>query len=136
MRPFNLKEMLDGKPVVMRNGQQLDEFHFFKTIACDVKLVGVKNGDYFNYNEDGVYWRNDIQMFPSLSSSFDKSPYDLFMKSEKKNLWMFISKQEEQKSNGVLIRFTSVTYNSEKDAKYSAWKNDEDFKLISFEVEV
>jgi hypothetical protein len=126
MKPFNLEEALAGKPVITRDGKEARMIYQSlvneKPLLCSVYLTDKES--YISYCSDGKQYSN------ATCSN------DLFMKPEKQTFWMFISNQQQQKFNGVFFRLSSVTFNSEKDAKDSPWNTDKDYKLTSFEAEV
>jgi hypothetical protein len=63
MKPFNLKEAIDGKPLITRGGKKVLKFHYFDIEEIDESIVAViegckglnvfhKNGRYFKHEED------------------------------------------------------------------------------------
>ena len=78
MKPFNLEEAKAGKPVVTRDGRPVRILAFDKKGEyCIVTLINYcRSDDVVVYREDG-----------KASANFD-SEYDLFMKSEKKEGWI------------------------------------------------
>jgi len=75
MKEFNLEEALAGKPVITRNGKEVTKLTKFDVKEGDC-LFGVMDGDVNSWEIDGKV------------SSGVMSGFDLFMKSEKKSIWV------------------------------------------------
>ena len=81
MKPFNLEEALDGKPVVTRDGRKVTivkEYHGTNKhpIGAIIHNPLESEDNFSKYLSDG-----------RLSVNFE-TKYDLFMAAEKKELWV------------------------------------------------
>jgi hypothetical protein len=76
MKPFNLQEALAGKPVVTREGLQVQDLQQFPS-ATYQRIGAVIRGEVLTFNENGGYWNNG-----------NISDRDLCMASEKKEGWV------------------------------------------------
>lgn len=75
MKPFNLEEALAGKPVITRDGKEVKQLIQFDIKDWDC-LYGVIDTDVHSWNINGKYFLNK------------ETEYDLFMKTEKKSIWI------------------------------------------------
>ena len=77
MKPFNLQDAINGKPVITRAGDSLTfGAHIPKAKGYKLFMI-VPDGDVARYNENGRYICNDIE-----------SPMDLFMAPIKRTVWV------------------------------------------------
>lgn len=83
MKPFNLKEALEGKPVVTRNGDVVTQLYLFDC-DDDLPLMGVLNDEIHSFTKDGKW----------STYSKDQRDTDLFMAEEKKTIWINIWKNK------------------------------------------
>jgi hypothetical protein len=83
MKPFNLKEALDGKPVVTRTGDAVTQLYLFDC-DDDLPLMGVLHNELHSFTKDGKWSTYDN----------DKRDTDLFMAPEKKSIWVNFWKTE------------------------------------------
>jgi hypothetical protein len=84
MKPFNLSEALEGKPVVTRDGRKVLKVVYFEKLSEDDQSVlahieGQHEIDCFNV--DGTYYNKEEQV-----------QEDLFMKEDTKQVWIGIAK--------------------------------------------
>lgn len=101
MKPFNLEQAKQGKPVVTRDGKDVRILTFDKKGKhCIVSLVDV--GGYEDVHVSSASGE--------ASPNFD-SEYDLFMKSEKKEGWVNLYRDHR----GIV--FTSDVYTTKANAK-------------------
>jgi len=98
MRKFNLKEALEGKPVVTRNGELVTEIIQFANISSPYCIAGVCNGAIYTWSIDG-----QIDVISDLEQK-----KDLFMAEEKKTIWINVWKHFKDGS-------ISTTIHSRKD---------------------
>lgn len=80
MKPFNLEEALAGKPVVTRDGHNVSQITHFKNVDTPLSVRAVIQNNVTSFTEEGNYYQ-----------SRDPNSYDLFMKSEKKKLYIGIA---------------------------------------------
>ena len=97
MKAFNLKEALQGKPVVTRDGRPVSQLVYFTALSPVERytLHGVLEGRIDTWTSDGLSW-----------ISFPDSPKDLFMVGTKKEGWI----------NVYEYKNTSVVHSTKKDA--------------------
>lgn len=83
MKPFDLDKAIAGHPLVTRDGREVTEFHYFKTAIPEYgeRVMAVVDGDVFTYIDNGKYINGE------------DLPEDLFLKSEKKTLWIAIENE-------------------------------------------
>lgn len=79
--PFNLERALAGDPVVTREGKQVAEIHYFKTVNS---LYAVIDNLLISFYTCGNY---------SLNKEY---PDDLFMAPKTKKLWIGVSKMQDE----------------------------------------
>lgn len=67
MKPFNLKEALEGKPVITRDGREVTQLHLFEIPEDDYSLVGVINKEMSFWNKEGMCFTesSNYQLFMS-----------------------------------------------------------------------
>ena len=99
-KPFDLKLALEGKPVITRDGREVTEVYFFKTVKGEYPICAVVECTVSCFTIDGKLI-NDIESFK-----------DLFMVPEKVTKWANIL----QDCNGVNYLGYNL-FNSEDDAK-------------------
>jgi hypothetical protein len=75
MKKFNLKEALEGKPVVTRKGEKVTQLTLFK-MDSHYPLIGVLNNKRFSFTENGMF------------DAKNECEFDLFMATEKKSVWI------------------------------------------------
>jgi len=97
MRPFNLQEAIDGKPLITRGGKKVLDFHYFKAIKGDSKIyVLIEGNDYpITFHIDGMFAQNI------------KTEYDLFMYEEPKTYYANVYRYSDdmiQISDGFLSK--------------------------------
>lgn len=93
MKPFNLKEALEGKPVVTRTGDAVTQLYLFNC-DDDLPLMGVLNNELHSFTKDGKWSVYDA----------DSRNADLFMAEEKKTIWINIWKNK----NGFIFSTTHL----------------------------
>ena len=112
MKPFNLDEALAGKPVITRDGKQVTQLTLFE-IEGNFPLKGVVDKGFATWTTKGFF--HDTQQ---------NHPYNLFMASEKKSIWINIyenkshmwssygynSLEEANEANKVVINITDSVY--------------------------
>lgn len=81
MKPFNLKEALEGKPVITRTGKPVNQLFLFDC-EDDLPLMGVLNNELHSFTKEGKW------------SSYEHhvNDADLFMASEEKQIFINIYK--------------------------------------------
>lgn len=97
MKPFNLKEALEGKPVITRTGEPVTQLFLFDC-EDNLPLMGVLNNELHSFTKEGKW------------SFYKHNVYDadLFMASEEKQVFINIYKD----SNGYL--FTTIQTRKDK----------------------
>ena len=117
MKPFNLKEALAGKPVVMRNGKKVDTIYYLKEKQGQQVAVFIEDDKIETWhNENGsFFYDNNI------------SEYDLFMYEEPVKLFLNIYKSNTGRYYSGMIH---------KDAKEALENrnNQEFFKTIEITI--
>lgn len=93
MKPFNLEEALAGKPVITRDGREVTQLVKFDANYEKYTLYGVVNNIILRWTNDGIFYNKA----------------DLFMKSEKKSIWVNAYHDED----GIML---GVEYKSKEDA--------------------
>lgn len=127
-KPFNLEQALAGKPVVTRDGREVQDLHYFKAaIFIPHKLVYMVQGNLYTADEKGI---NSVH-----GSEINDNELDLFMKSEKKTYWLWVEKDISREKRQPLYHETSNLYLSEIDAHKSTYKP-ERYKLIPVELDL
>ena len=123
MKPFNLKEALEGKPVVTRNGRKVLQLFHFDKADVDFKLCAHIEGNkqIFTFNENGSW------------TEYETSN-DLFMATEKKKLYLAVYNQ--QMKDGNQRHVTSSAYESLDILKDMFKCTDNSYQIIEIEIEV
>lgn len=93
MKPFNLEEAIQGKPLVTRDGRKVLDFHYFKNadVAYPVIAVIEGRGSLVEYKANGVFTMHKPD-----------SPNDLFMYEEPKSYYTNIHRLRAC-SEGIFI---------------------------------
>lgn len=127
MKPFNLEEAKAGKPVCTRDGRDAriicfdakdsETCKYKRPIVALITKIDGSEEDWFFYN-DGL-------------GNLNKSPskYDLFMRPQKKKLWIGIEKAE----NSFGVHSTTVGFD---DIKYLTLDNLDDYQIIEIEIDI
>ena len=91
MKPFNLQEAIEGKPIVTRDGRKVLECHYFKTLEHKYPFRVIIEGksDVYMFTKEGVY-----------DTNLTSHKLDLFMYEEPKNYYANVYKSH---SNGICI---------------------------------
>ena len=119
MKPFNLEEAKQGKPVVTRDGRPVRILTFDKKgDYCIVTLI-----KYCRSNDVCVVYREDGK----ASATFD-SEYDLFMKAEKRVGWVNVYRGHNENS-----RTAGAVFNTELEALQAG--NDQFNYITTIKVE-
>lgn len=123
MKPFNLEEARAGKPVCDRRGY-------------DVRIICDNKKDYYGYfivalhlNEKNNELIISHKRNGKITNS-DTSPYDLFMKSEKKEGWVNVYKD----SNGT-YKNSILIHSSKEDAIKERYLIDDYIATVKIEWE-
>src|SRR5690348_8682557 len=87
MKPFDLKLACEGAPLCTRDGRDVTEFYYFKTCTQEGSCRAIIEGLMHHYNVNGRY--------SDSSKGSEASRDDLFLKSEKKKLWIMVRKEPE-----------------------------------------
>jgi hypothetical protein len=82
MKPFNLLQALEGKPVITRNGELVTEIIQFANISSPYCIAGICNGTIYTWSIDG-----QIDVISDLEHK-----KDLFMAEESKTIWINVWK--------------------------------------------
>jgi len=90
MKPFNLEEALAGKPVITRDGRKVTQLTKLDN-KNDFCIVGVVDNGIEIWNLKGEY------------DGFPDSKFDLFMKTEKKSIWVNVYEYESDISFGNIF---------------------------------
>lgn len=98
MKPFNLKEALEGKPVITRDGREVTQLHEFKT-SEKYSLFGVIDNRVYAFANSGIF-----------DYDASHSDYDLFMAPIKTKYYVHVVKY-----NGLVMSFTSTNNQLDKD---------------------
>lgn len=77
MKPFNLQDAINGKPVITRAGDSLTFGAYIPQAKGYNLFMIIPEGDVARYNENGRYICNDIE-----------SGMDLFMAPIKRTVWV------------------------------------------------
>jgi hypothetical protein len=88
MKKFNLREALEGTPVVTRRGVEATQLHLFDIVNI-YKLCAVVEGELIQYTVEGEF------------RQFNETGWDLFMKPEQKFLWINLFQQLHENGNYV-----------------------------------
>lgn len=102
LKPFNLEEALAGRPVVTRDGKQVNEIHRFKSADRNGQhLCAISHGESIWFWDDGRY-----------SIPRTETPWDLFMASVEKTFWVNLYGENNAGTNGN----RAAHYSSEAEA--------------------
>ena len=112
MKPFNLEEALAGKPVVTLIGQEVTQLTIFNAKKSNTNLVGVVDGNIESWTTKGKYLDQETSL-------------DLFMKTEKKTVWIVINNSDQS---------VYKDYFSSKESAEAAWFDDCKFYPVEIEV--
>lgn len=82
LKPFNLKEALEGKPVITRDGKEVTQLHEFKTNGT-YKIYGVTGNFVSNWDASGYY------------DPTGNHPKDLFMAPTKTKYYVHVIKPRD-----------------------------------------
>ncbi len=95
-KPFNLERALAGDKVVTRDGREITEIYYFKTLPDAFPVVSVIDGSLFRFNKEGR----------SLYRANDKDFLLMSPKTKKFEAWVSV----------YPTGFGGVTWNNEYDA--------------------
>ena len=91
MKPFNLKEALEGAPVVTRNGNEVTQLYKFDVLDLDAQeLYAVIDDSQIESFYLNGQWREK-----------GESGYDLFMAEQKKFIWINLWQQLHENGNYI-----------------------------------
>lgn len=98
MRPFNLEEAIQGKPLVTRDGRKILDFHYFKDVKELYPIIAVVDGESSirSYTEIGRCFRSETE-----------SKTDLLMYEEPKTYYANVYRYSDEMiltSNGILSK--------------------------------
>lgn len=119
MKPFDLKQALEGKRVVTREGLEVTQVHQFQ-VQDEMDLRAVLMGKVLSWTSSGRSYRG-------LNPMDWKN--DLFLASEKKSGWVNILK------HGLTLTVAYVVHKTEEDAKKYAKDNFLSINCITAKVE-
>ena len=104
MRPFNLEEAIQGKPLVTRDGRKILDFHYFEPISKSNRYPIQAITDGCNvlkgFTLDGKYKYNT-----------EESNNDLFMYEEPKTYYVNVYRYSDEMiltSNGILSKEATI----------------------------
>ncbi len=100
MKPFDLKLACEGAPLQTRDGREVTEFYYFKTSGNTHRCIYVVGGIIYACDIEGSYLG-------------EGHPLDLFLKSEKKKLFIGISRKFRRNDN---CHYSSNGYETEDEA--------------------
>jgi len=107
MRPFNLEEAIQGKPLVTRDGRKILDFHYFKSISKSsrypVKAILDGTSVLLEFTLDGKYVHTS-----------EENPNDLFMYEEPKTYYVNIYREKDRRP------YMGTCYESFEDVKKMA----------------
>jgi hypothetical protein len=120
MKPFCLQKAIEGHTLCTRDGRDVTEFYYFKTAKNEIKCGAVINGVILAYNTKGE------------NSVTGDSNNDLFLKSEKKKLFIRIQNKPSMIDENGSIHNTSSAVSSNE------WMNDiaEGWQIVEVEIEI
>jgi len=101
MRPFNLEEAIEGKPLITRGGKKVLDFHYFKAIKGNSKIYALIEGNNYpiTFHIDGMFAQNI------------KTEDDLFMYEEPKTYYANVYRYSDEMiltSNGILSKEATI----------------------------
>jgi hypothetical protein len=108
MKPFNLKDALEGKPVVTRAGAKVRELYQWKTLSrfpLQVTIEGTSDTT-FELTLEGRFFDNS-----------NDSSYDLFMASAIEEGWVAFGLNYAPET--ILVGFCTNVWPTEEEAKAS-----------------
>lgn len=122
MKPFDLSAAINGAKLVTRDEREVTEFHYFKTRSV-YKVAAIIDGDLCLFLDNG------------MTNNRQENLLDLFLKSEKKKLWIPIPVKELNSLTGNRLishtrRMTIYLDESRIDKEY---KNDE-WQIVEVEI--
>lgn len=83
MKPFNLQEAIEGKPLVTRDGRKVLNFHYFRDSKAKHTIIALVENElenYLHYYSNGTFLK------------LEESHYDLFMYEEPKKYFVNVYK--------------------------------------------
>ena len=113
-KPFNLERALAGDKVVTRDGREITEIYYFKTLPDAFPVVSVIDGSLFRFNKEGR----------SLYRANDKDFLLMAPRTKKFEAWV----------NVYIYGFACVTYNTKKEAEECTGEGH--IKTIKIETEI
>jgi hypothetical protein len=119
MKPFDLTAAINGAKLVTRDGRDVTEFHYFKTCTAEDEYpVGaVIDGKLLCFKKNG-----------SFGTGMDRDN-NLFLKSEKKKLWIAIDKERPDGNHNV----SSCAVIDKEALRFSAYT---DCQIVQVEIDV
>lgn len=121
-KPFDLQKAIEGHPLCTRDGRDVTEFYYLKTAREEGACVAVIEREPLFFYEDGSWIKNT------------KRGIDLFLKSEKKKLFVAIYKDAEQSSNKWHINATySCTDMGMLKSRYDL--SEKNWQIVEVEIE-
>jgi len=79
VKPFDLQLAIAGEKLMTRDGREVSEFHFFKTIVSDYPCVAIIDGERGTFSKSGYF-----------NSSQHPHDDDLFMAAKKRTVYVQI----------------------------------------------
>lgn len=115
LKPFNLERVLAGDKVVTRDGEEVTELHFFKTISHNYPITAIIREEGYTFTVNGESFVNKI------------TDEDLFMAPTKKTGWINIYNNMRGNS------YCSIYPKKEEAIKHCDWKHLADCIQIEWE---
>ena len=105
-KPFNLQKATAGDAIYTRDGNEITEWHYFKSAKTDWVIFAVVKGQVTAYTKEGKF------------STKDTDPLDLVMKAPIMEKWVNVYHFGDR-------LFLGIQFNSEEEAKW-AYTTDND----------
>ncbi|MHB9161363.1 MAG: hypothetical protein ACYC6W_10860 [Nitrosotalea sp.] len=126
MKPFNLERALAGDKVITKNGHIVLELILqFKLIEPYINLIGTINGYVYTWNKEGKIYVDGTS-----------NPFDLFMSSTKKKLYIAIHKNKETNNHHLIFKGKSYESKEELEEVLSYYIGSENFIIVETEIEI
>lgn len=121
MKPFDLNAAIAGAPLVTRDGREVTEFHYYSK-STEVEHYPI-----------GAVIDGKIQGFTKFGAHHQYSHFDLFLKSEKKKLYVGIKKLARLVP---VVHDVTVGFYTEKEVSdFLKQENKNDYQIVEVEID-
>jgi hypothetical protein len=109
-QPFNLQKAIAGDAIYTRDGNEVTEWHYYKSATTDWSIFAVVKGQVTAYTKEG--------RFNTSNSPTKDNPLDLMMKAPIIEKWMNLYHKGDK-------LYLGMHFNTEEEAKW-AYTTDND----------